>query len=314
MELSRRTLVTVAILLLVVSAGCVGGGQDGGDGSLRAENAGNGGNGGDVASEPSDSDGASYTVDDVDAAAVQERARIKTGRVELEVEDFDRARRDLTAAAEGYGGFVSDTNERRHRVDNETYTTGVVVLRVPRDDFSALMEDVRAQGTVIESNEETEDVTEQLVDIEARLDNLRAQRDRLRALYEDANDTEDVLDIEDRLTEVQTEIERLEAQKQSLERKVALSTIRVELREPEPDPEPVESERWYDTGALSAFLDSVHGVVVTARALAVATAYVLPYLIAFGGPIAIAGFGLRRRRRRRARPAEDVTEPDDGDE
>jgi len=194
------------------------------------------------------------------------------------------------------GGFVSDSRERLRRADGANYTVGNVVLRVPRSNFSAMMRTARGVGTVLDASRNSRDVTDQLVDINARLENLRAQRDQLRALYDNASDTEAVLEVQERLSEVQTEIERLEAQRESLQRQVALSTITVELREPRPDPEPVERERWYDTGIVSAFLASIDGVVVVALALVVGAAYALPYLLAFGVPLA-AVIGIVRRRR-----------------
>jgi chromosome segregation ATPase len=125
-----------------------------------------------------------------------------------------------------------------------------------------------------------------LVDLEARLSNLRAERDRLRTLYERANTTEDVLAVQRELSEVQGEIERLEAQKRSLEQRVAYSTLTVELREPGPVRDYVREE-WYDTPVLEAFLESVNGVLVVGRALVVAFAYALPYIVAFFAPLAV---------------------------
>ncbi|MFB6177986.1 MAG: DUF4349 domain-containing protein, partial [Halobaculum sp.] len=90
------------------------------------------------------------------------------------------------------------------------------------------------------------------------------ERERLRELYRNASDTEAILAIERRLSEVQGKIERLKAQRKELRRRVALSTIRVELREPEPEPEPDPSgQQWYDTPVVAAFLNSANGVVVT---------------------------------------------------
>lgn len=225
--------------------------------------------------------------------ATEQRQVIYTGNVVLQVDDFASARQNLTAAARDQGGFVSDSRARLHDAEDTTYRTGVVVLRVPRENFSTLMAHVEAGGTVRNSETSSQDVTDQLVDIEARLESLRTQRDRLRDLYASANDTEAVLAVERRLSEVQTEIERLEARQQSLQRQVAFSTITVELREDRPEP---EVERWYDVGVIGAFLASVDGVGATLRALSVGFAYALPYLFVFGAPVGAVAVVWRRRR------------------
>jgi hypothetical protein len=225
--------------------------------------------------------------------AIEQRQVIYTGNVVLQIDDFASARRNLTEATRARGGFVSDARARLHDTEGTTYRTGVVVLRVPRENFSAMMARVEAGGTVINSETSSEDVTDQLVDIEARLESLRTQRDRLRELYASANDTEAVLAVERRLSEVQTEIERLEARQQALERQVAYSTITVELREERPEP---TVERWYDVGVVGAFFASIDGVGTTLRAVSVGFAYALPYLFVFGAPVGAVAVVWRRRR------------------
>jgi len=289
--------LVLAVVLLTVVAGCSGAGLggSGGDGA-RADGA-DGGSGGGVGAPDGGDSGFASGAESTSATgeklpALQQRQIIFTGRVVLEVEDFGAARRDVSEAARAHGGFVSDARTALNGVDEERFRTGAVVLRVPQENFSALMERVEASGTVVSSERNSEDVTDQLVDLEARLSSLRTQRDRLRELYASANDTEAVLAVEGRLSDVQTEIERLEARQQSLERQVAYSTITVELREEQPE---VQAEQWYDVGAVGAFLESVDGVVVTLRALVVAFAYAMPYLVVFGVPIGAVAWVRRRR-------------------
>jgi hypothetical protein len=226
---------------------------------------------------------------------------IKNGRVAVEVDSYEETSRNLTRAVERYGGYVADTEQRVSTRNNRSYTDGELVLRVPSDNFSRLIEDAKAEGRVEYVRTNTTDVTDQLVDLEARLSNLRAERDRLRTLYDEAEDTEDVLAVGERLSDVQGEIERLEARKQSLEDRVALSTVRVDVDERRPN-RIVDTEEWYDVGLLAAFLDSVNGAWVTLRALSVLFAYALPYLVVFGLPFLGAVVGLRRWRRRRGKP------------
>jgi hypothetical protein len=303
-----RTVAILALAAMLVLAGCSGGGtgtNGGGDGG-SAEVAQSGGSAEEAtaAAEATAADGAG-----ADAAAKRgasasasangfaaSRARIRLGTVALEVEEYGATRRNLSAAAREYGGFVSDSNEEVHERGNATWTTGTLVVRVPRENFSAMMDRAKAAGRVQSSNTETKDVTEQVVDTEARLENLRSERERLRDLYESANSTEDVLAVQERLSEVQGEIERLEARLRSLRNRIAYSTITIQLREepPEPDPGP-EPPAWYDTPVVTAFLDSVSGVVTTLRAAVVAAAYAAPYALVFGVPAIGLAVVARRR-------------------
>ena len=288
---TRRLLLAATLALLVVAAGCSGSGGDAQDATLA----------GDQPETVSDDraageENAEFQGESANYQADQ-REVIRTGTVTVQVESYDDARRNLTRATRELGGYVGDSAEQVHSRENRTWTTGRVVLRVPKENFSELLSRAKAAGEVREATTGQQDVTDKLVDIDARLENLRTQRDRLRDLYEEANDTEDVLAVQERLSEVQSEIERLEAQQKSLRQRVAYSTITVELNEPRPDPEDPETteDDWHETGLLSAFTASVHGVGVVLRSLAVAAAYGMPYVLAFGVPLG-GGYALWRRR------------------
>lgn len=289
---TRRTLLSVVVVLLVVLAGCnAGGNVTGGSG------------GADSGAELASTSAADF---DAETESSQEQATgdqattrrvIRTGEVRLRVDDYDATRTNLTAAVRSHGGYVSDSRQEVHRDDNRSWTTGELVLRVPQDNFSTMFERAKAAGELRSASTSEEDVTDRLVDLEARLSNLRAERERLRELYGDANETEDVIAVERRLSEVQGEIERTEAQLQTLEKRVAYATIRVSLAEPAPDRPFEPPERWYDVPLFEAFLESVAGVGVALRAVAVGAAYALPYLLVFGVPLVALGAGVRRWRR-----------------
>ncbi|WP_415381831.1 DUF4349 domain-containing protein [Halosimplex sp. TS25] len=295
------------VVVLVVLAGCSGmGGNDGGDGAAdlqadRGADAGAGGGddggdgasggGGDGSKEPANEQ---FSADDAEgggAAASVDRALIKTGTVRVEVGNYSAAEAAVESRAAELGGYVSSSEATLHRTDNETWRTGYVEVRVPSSNFTAMFESSRGQGTVLSADSNTKDVTDQLVDLNARLENLRAQRDRLRSLYESANTTEELLHVQERLSSVQGEIERLEAKKRSLRDQVAFSTLRVELREPEPEPEsPPTGERtpFHEQSPVAVFLSSVAGLVRFARTAFIAGVAALPWVLGIGLPALLA--------------------------
>jgi len=292
---SKKLAVLLALALLL--AGCSGTGLS--DGAAET------GGGGDQASlessaeveqnaERDDSDASGSVQAD---AAAQQRAIVKTGRMVVEVSNFSTSRAAITAQASQYGGYVSDSDRRLHRQNNATWSTGYVVLRVPSERYEELRDDVRAEGTVVSESTETEDVTDQLVDLEARLTNLRDRRERLRTFYEQAKDTEELLSVERELSKVQGEIERLEAQQRSLEQRVAYSTLRVELEGDRPE---TTRERvpYHEQPLVGVFLDSLSDIYVFGRAALVTVAAAAPWL----GVLAVPVLGVRRLVRRRGLP------------
>ncbi|WP_266076851.1 DUF4349 domain-containing protein [Haladaptatus caseinilyticus] len=310
---SRRKFLALSLVVLVTLAGCSGmGGNDAGkDGSGSRK--------GDAGGK-SQADSTAATGNQRSALTVQRRALVRTGNVTLQVESFDRTNTNLSRVAREHGGFVSDSTQRVHRNGNETWTTGKIVFRIPAEKFSTFFQEARRVGRVEKASTGTKDVSDRLVDIEARLTNLRSQRGKLRDLYQNASDTEGVLAVEKRLSNVQSEIERLEAKKQSLEGRVAYSTITVRINEPRPPSETrtAGQKSWYDTSVLAAFLESVDGSLVVLRAVIVGVAYLLPYVAVLSLPV--GGMFVWRRRNSKNRQftgdevVDDETTTDESDD
>ncbi|MBV0903161.1 DUF4349 domain-containing protein [Haloarcula salina] len=292
-----RVLAVVALLLLAGCAGMGGSGASagdggGGDGAQMAASGGDGGSGNPGAEA---ADRASNGAAAVSAQAVRtDRAIIRTGRMVVEVENFTRASSAVAAAARERGGYVSDSNSQLHRDGDGSWYTGYVVVRVPSDQFRSVQETVSEQGTVRSEETTTEDVTDQLVDLEARLENLRSRRDRLRTFYEEADDTEELLRIEEQLSSVQSDIERLEAKKRSLEQRVAYSTLRVEIHEPTPGIDEIRTQ-YHEQSLVSVFLSSVQDVYVFGRATLVTVVAAAPWLAVLAVPV-VGGHRLLRGR------------------
>ncbi|MFB6074520.1 MAG: DUF4349 domain-containing protein [Haloarculaceae archaeon] len=295
-----RTLLVVAALAVVL-AGCAGGGAGGtsgptdaasfagGAGGQAAPETGSGASGG-AAMETATAagDGGGSSGGDVSTPAAADRAIVRTGRMRVRVDDFAASRQRVSTRARELGGFVGAANQTRHRTDNRTWTTGYVVVRVPTDQYDAMRETASRQGTVLEARTQTEDVSDQLVDLQARLENLRARRDRLRSFYDQADSTDELLQIEDELSSVQGRIERVRAQQRALQRRVAYSTLRVELREPEPPAdEPTPTPAYHERSLSGTFLSSVADIATYGRALLVTAAGMLPWLL-----LSVAGLGV----------------------
>ncbi|NHX36115.1 MULTISPECIES: DUF4349 domain-containing protein [Halolamina] len=279
----NRALAAVALACLLVLAGCTGAGN-GGDGATQAALGGD---------EPDYEQATGTPVEEDSAASASDRMRIYTARLTVRVEAFDASRSNLSAAVDAQGGYVGSSQISTSERGDETYRDGRFTYRVPAENYSAFLDAARAEGTVVHEEENVQDVTGQHADLEARLANLRAERDRLRELYEQANDTEDVLAVQRELSDVQGEIESTEARLEALENRVAYATVTVELREERPDVD-YDTDNWYDTGVVAAFLESVDGAIVALRALVVGIAYALPYLIAFGVPLFALGIVFKR--------------------
>ncbi|MXX65733.1 MAG: DUF4349 domain-containing protein [Chloroflexi bacterium] len=162
------------------------------------------------------------------------RQIIRTGRINIEVEDVDRAFARVGEITVASGGFVVDSEifaGPRDETGRSTKSESAYLrLRIPADGFdSARARIAELAETVVSQNTSSEDVTTQVTDYEARLRNLRATEGQYLTLLADAEGVEDVVLVTDRLFATRGEIERIEAQRGSLAWPVKLSTLVVDI-------------------------------------------------------------------------------------
>lgn len=102
------------------------------------------------------------------------------------------------------------------------------------------------------------------------------------------------LRVEEQLSAVQSDIEQLEARQRSLEQRVAFATLRVELREPEPDRTPDEDPN-FAASLGSAFLGSMATLGEMGTGFVLFAAGLAPFLLFLGVPTLAVGLLARRR-------------------
>jgi hypothetical protein len=128
------------------------------------------------------------------------------------------------------GGLIAGSQVRQ---DGDR-TTATVTVRVPADaaTYQTTLDRLRGLAErVLEEQGQTQDVGEEYVDLESRLRNLRATESSLLALYDRAGRLEDVFAVQRELTSVRGQIEQIQGRKQALERRGAMATITLQLRE-----------------------------------------------------------------------------------
>ncbi|MEA2622967.1 MAG: hypothetical protein QOH61_1877 [Chloroflexota bacterium] len=149
---------------------------------------------------------------------------VRTGTLRLQVDDVDGAlasARDRVAAAGGYVSASEESAAGQARKATITY-------RIPVDRWQEVITALRGMAGRVESEiTQADEVTSQVVDVNARIENLRASETSLRAIMDRAGSIDDVLAVQSRLQAVQEDIERLVAQQQDLTGRAALGTLSV---------------------------------------------------------------------------------------
>lgn len=147
----------------------------------------------------------------------------------VEVKEFAPAKEKLLKAVEEAGGYVAqasaaETPNQPQRAD--------LTVRVPVEKLQSVLEQVRGLGRVVHEQLSSEEVTAQVVDLEARLRNSRATEERLISVLEQrTGKVADILQVEREIARTREEIERMEAQRKNLVARVELATVAVTLVE-----------------------------------------------------------------------------------
>ncbi len=147
----------------------------------------------------------------------------------IEVKEFAPAKEKLLQAVEKSGGYVGEasTAETPGQPQRADYT-----LRVPAEKLPALLAELRRLGRVQNEQLSTDEVTEQVVDLEARIRNSRNTEQRLIAVLNDrTGKVRDILEVEREIARTREEIERMDAQRLNLMNRVQLATVQVALLE-----------------------------------------------------------------------------------
>ena len=228
----------------------------------------------------------------VDTVAIA-RARdvVRTGTMQLTVDDVDATATDVRRLATDAGGFVADEQVRAR--DEEVDVT----VRVPADRFDDVRGAIGELGDVAEQNVEARDVTAEVVDVESRIASLRASVVRVRGLLSQSGDVAQLALVEGELARREAELEALLGQQRVLRDQVDLATLTVHMSEDEA-PTPSDDAPGFADGLRRGWVAAVDGGQI---ALAVA-GFVLPFAV----PAALVALGVRRWQRRRpaAAPAE----------
>jgi len=203
---------------------------------------------------------------------------IRTGTATIEVQDVTASVDSLKALAVQKGGYLSSSNIQKN-TNNRFYAT--VVLRVPQAQFDSTMEGVKAVGTVKSISTSGQDVTEEYVDLQAQKTSYQNQLAQYNEIMKKADKIEDVIKIQAQINIVQTALDRLEGRIRYLDSRIDISTINVNLQEPEP----VGGETGHSF--ITAINEGIGGFLGMIDALIILLFTFLPLIIIGGGAYGI---------------------------
>lgn len=191
---------------------------------------------------------------------------IRNGAITVRVPEVEKAEKQLVRDLSVFGGYVASSESAGYGSSSPSATLN---LRVPSAGLDGFIEQLSGYGIVLQKQLSSEDVTDQLIDIDARMKTLTAQEEKYRGMLAKTAKLADVYELENRLGEIRTEIERIAATRKSLKDRAALSELKVTLTQDSVTTAVAASQgNWFgeawgqSSGALLGFLKVAGGVAI----------------------------------------------------
>ena len=222
---------------------------------------------------------------------VKNRSIIYAGTMTVRVDDVDAAAAKAIAFATAAGGFVGGDNRRR----DDRRSTGTLVLRIPAAKFTPTLEQLKDLGDEEDRTITAQDVTDQVVDVQARLDNAEASVDRIRALLAKATTIGEITSLESELSRRLSDLESLQARKRKLDGLTALSTITLQLLGPEAAITTDKDE----IGIAAGFKEGLKAFLASLQVALTVLGWLIPWILLLGVPVYVLVWLIRRFRPKR---------------
>lgn len=153
----------------------------------------------------------------------------RVARLRVRTSEFDRARPVVDRVVAETAGLVGNVNVSGTRGSARALTATLLIPAARLDDALSALKQI---GLVLEESQGGDDVTNQVIDLDARLSNARNTKKRLVDLLQKrTGDLADVLAAEREISRVREEIERFDAQRKALARRVTYATLNLEVVE-----------------------------------------------------------------------------------
>ena len=229
-----------------------------------------------------------------------DRSIISTGNMLMAVDSPLNTADEVTDIVEGAGGRVDSRTETE--ATDFAGAEASLMLRIPSNKLEATLDDLGELGNVVEVSVTRDDVTTQVLSVDAQIRALETSVARLDTLLAKATVMSDLIELESALTTRQAELDSLKAQQAYLDEQIALSTIYLTLRETAQTPAGIP------TNFVDGFMTGVQAFVWLVGVVVVVFGFALPWIVAVTIVLTIV-WALTRLVRRRTRSGNGSTRP-----
>ncbi len=185
---------------------------------------------------------------------------VKIGLLNIYVDDIDKSEASVRAAINKFNAEIVQSYDNGKGISRKVG----LEIKVEVSKFEELYLELKnLDGEVRSSSIDTEDITNQVVDLEARLKTYRNTETQLMEVLKSASNVTDTMAVHKELREIRTNIEILESQLKEYANKSDYSTIKIVLMQSSSG-SALEDSKWDPYGvfkdAIRAFVAFVKGI------------------------------------------------------
>lgn len=233
--------------------------------------------------------GADSSVSSAISTAATDRIIVRTGSIDLVVKDVSGSVDKVSALAVNLGGFVVSSQITGTDADMRGY----ISIRIPAASFDDAMTSLKGYAVKVNSSStNSQDVTDQYIDLQARLKTAQAAEQQYLTILEKATTVTDTLQVYNALTQVRTQIEQLQGQIQYLDQTAQMSLISVQMS-PEASSKPLVGG-W---SFMEILTSAIRGLTSAGQAIASGFIWVVIFLPVWGVVLGVAYWLFRRRKK-----------------
>ena len=231
---------------------------------------------------------------------------IYTAQLTVRAHDVSSAAGQAAQIAEGAGGYVSSETAKVNP-DHPSDATASVQLKIPVAAYSATLGELGHRlGSQLALQQQAQDVTQQVADVNSQVTSDQAAIAQLRALLSHAGSVGDLLSVQNQINQEESNLESMQAQQRALSHQTSYATVTLTILGPKA--KPVLHRPKAPPTLATGFGAGWH-------ALRVAVSWTLAFLGAiapFAVVLAVAGYVVYRGRRwlTRRRPAAGAASPE----
>ncbi len=208
---------------------------------------------------------------------------ITTANIQLETLDYEKATKEIVNITSNLKGYISASNISYNSIipNNQNARYASYSLKVPRENYNKLIEELKNIGNIVYSTTESMDVSNEYRDTEARVKALQIREDRLMDLLSKAQNLSDIIKLEQELNNVIYEKEMLTGNLNQIDDKVNYTQVNVELSEVDRYNQQIGVRDSFIDKIKNTFKGSINNLLIVLENLLLLIIWILPLLVIF---------------------------------